>query len=492
VVRLPATDPDARIGSLLLNPGGPGGSGVELAVFFGPFIGQVYGSEVRARYDIVGVDPRGIVRSTPLRCFDSEDEWIDALPPRQFPLTRREVRGFVRADRALADACRREAGAIGRHMSTANVARDLDVLRARLGDERLHYLGFSYGSYLGVTYANLFPERVGALVVDAVLDPIAWANRGGKVPFSTRLRSDEGAQETLDELFRLCEAAGPQQCALAPDAAERFAALAERVREQPVVFVDPDTGDEVLVDYQMLIGTTLGALYDPFIYPELADLLAALEEQAGPAQIAEAFGRLDDASAMVSRDDFPEFPEYYNAIESLPGVACSDSDNPDRYAAWVRAGARADAKFGYFGRIWTWVSSPCAQWPFADRNRYTGPFTAETANPVLVVGNLYDPATRYEGAQTVRALLQDSALLTVDAPGHASLGLSACAGALTGRYLLDPSTAPEIDGTTCAPEFNPFELGAQALAADGGVQPELRREVLPNIAFPPPRRTTGG
>ncbi|HSK96979.1 MAG TPA: alpha/beta hydrolase, partial [Euzebyales bacterium] len=298
-------------------------------------------------------------------------------------------------------------------------------------------------------------------------------------------------QETLEQFFALCEAAGSQQCALAPEPAERFAALAERVRAEPVELVDPETGDAFVFDYQQLIGMTLSALYDPFIYPELADLLAALEDEAQPGQGAAALQRLDEASALTSTDEFPEFPAYYNYIEGFPGVGCSDSDNPDRHAAWVRAGARADARFGYFGRIWTWISSPCAQWPFTDRDRYQGPFTTATANPVLVVGNLYDPATRYEGAQVVRALLPDAALLTVDTPGHTSLGLNACAGLLTGGYLLDPATAPAIDGTTCAREFNPFELDAQTQAADGGVQPELRREVLPEIAYPPPRRTAG-
>ena len=148
------------------------------------------------------------------------------------------------------------------------------------------------------------------------------------------------------------------------------------------------------------------------------------------------------------------FPQYPNFVEGFPAVACSDSDNPDSYAAWSAAGAASDAAFGYFGRIWTWVSSICAEWPTADADRYVGPFTRSTANPVLVVGNRYDPATRYEGALAVDALLPSSRLLTVEGWGHTSLFLSACADAIASTYLLT-STAPTT--STCAQDFTPFQ-----------------------------------
>ena len=172
LVRLPASDPSHRIGSLFLNPGGPGGSGVDFAVAAAPFL---YGGAIQGSFDIVGFDPRGIDRSTPLRCFDSSDEWGPIFTKFAFPRTPREEQLWQKADLYLVDNCAHRGNPILDHMATADAARDMDRMRAAVGDEKLTYMGVSYGSYLGVTYANLFPNHVRAVIVDGVLDPIAWA-----------------------------------------------------------------------------------------------------------------------------------------------------------------------------------------------------------------------------------------------------------------------------------------------------------------------------
>ncbi|PYP99511.1 MAG: peptidase S33 family protein, partial [Acidobacteria bacterium] len=152
-------------------------------------------------------------------------------------------------------------------------------------------------------------------------------------------------------------------------------------------------------------------------------------------------------------------------IEGFPAVACSDSDNPDSYAAWSAAGAAAD-QFGYFGRIWTWVSSICADWPGADGDRFTGPFDRRTGKPVLVVGNLFDPATRYEGAVTAHSLLPNSSLLTVHGWGHTSLFRSACADEAIARYLVDVATPAA--GTVCEQDVVPFAQPLLTVSASPG------------------------
>jgi pimeloyl-ACP methyl ester carboxylesterase len=447
LIRLPAADPERRIGSLLVNPGGPGGSGVDLVLF----AAELFPPEIRARFDLVGFDPRGIARSTPLRCFGTPRQWGPAFWS-QLPLTEEQVDVIATADGYLADACAQHGGEILDHMTTADVARDMDLLRAGLGDEGLTFLGFSYGSMLGTTYANLFPDRVRAIVVDGVLDPIAWTTGApdqSHLPFSTRLHSDEGAQETLDEFFRLCDEAGPN-CAFSGDSAERFAALRERLLAGPIqVEVD---GQTVPFTYSDLIFTTLGALYSAFAWPFLGEFLALIEASASPATLGAAFSDLRLSLGYVNKRGFPRYPNF---VEGFPGVACADSDNPDSHADWFTAAEAAEAEFGYFGRAWTWISSICAVWPGVGEDRYTGPWTAATANPVLVVGNYFDPATRYEGAQTVAALLPNSRLLSYAGWGHtATGGLSSCVDGAVAAYLIDGTLPPE--GTVCPPEIDPF------------------------------------
>ena len=482
MVRLPASDPQHKVGSIFLNPGGPGGSGVEFVLGIGPFL---FSDEVRARFDLVGFDPRGIIGSDPLLCFRTLDEAFAAVPPFAFPMTSDEEALVQQLDRTLNRACQRRGGRIVDHMATADVARDLDLLRQAVGDSQLSYVGYSYGSFLGVTYANMFPERVRAVVVDGVLDPIAWTTGRGDeaktLPFSTRLRSDAGAQATLEEFFRLCDEAGPASCAFAGDAAGRFAALAEKLRAGPIEVVDPDSGVTFPFAYPDLIGFTLGNMYNSAGWPFFAQVLALVEASAAPAVLGEAIRVSEEKSGLSARRRPGEL--YPNFVEGFPGVACSDSVNPDGHAYWSKAGADADAEFGYFGRIWTWASSPCAVWDGFDADRYLGPFNHSTANPVLVVGNLHDPATRYEGAVLVDQLLPKSSLLTVDGWGHTSIFLSTCADQAVSQYLLDGTTPPV--GTVCNQDVGPFEAVAARTNNALGQRAQDRAEALSHIALFP-------
>ena len=441
---LPATDRARRIGSLFVNPGGPGGSGVDFVLNAGPFL---FTPEVRARFDIVGFDPRGIIRSSPLRCFATEEEAFATLAPFPYPNSRAKERVWIAGERQLNAACARRGGPILNHMSTADVARDLDQLRQAVGDRMLSYYGVSYGSFLGNVYANLFPNRFRALVIDGVLDPVAWTTGRGResrtLPFSTRLRSAEGAQAELREFFRLCDAGGPN-CAFAPNAGQRYADLYRTLRRNPLTLPLPD-GTTIAYDESFLVGDTLGALYDSAVWPDLAALLVELEAATNPAQIQARVVRLRQA---LQQDDYPNF------VEGFPGVACSDSVNPKSYDAWRRAANISRYRDGIFGPLWTWITSVCAEWPGRAADRYLGPFTARTARTVLVVGNLFDPATAYSGAVVADRLLPNSRLLTVRAWAHTSLFQSSCADAAIAGYLL--TSQPPARGTVCQPNVVPF------------------------------------
>ncbi len=207
-------------------------------------------------------------------------------------------------------------------------------------------------------------------------------------------------------------------------------------------------------DYSTLILITLQALYDSSSWEGFAQVLADVESAAATSS-ALSPARQASVKAMLQRPMYITkrgLPaNYENFLESFPGVVCADSVNPSSYAAFSAA---ADSATGYFGRIWGWTASICAVWNARDDDRYLGPFNRVTANPVLVVGNRFDPATPYAGAVKVASLLPNSRLLTVNGWGHTSLFLSACADNAVDSYLL--TSVPPPSGTTCNQDVTPF------------------------------------
>ena len=202
VTRLPARDQENRIGSVVVNFGGPGGPGVSTLHLVGE---AMFDASVRDRFDVVSFDPRGVGTSDPATCFptaEAEQEFLSSLLP--LPLTQAEDRRFIREAAALGTACTVFGGDRIATSSTANVARDMDVLRQRLGDDALTYVGYSYGTVLGATYGKLFPDNVRALVLDGTVDPRVWLGDADGRLFGERLRQAEGDAETYGEFVRLC------------------------------------------------------------------------------------------------------------------------------------------------------------------------------------------------------------------------------------------------------------------------------------------------
>jgi pimeloyl-ACP methyl ester carboxylesterase len=476
VVRLPAADPARRIGSLLTNPGGPGGSGVEFVRGVAKFVPL----ELRARFDIVGFDPRGVMRSSPLRCYDTFEKSMAGAPPFAFPLTSAEEGVLRRVDQSFASACAGHGGPILGHMSTADVARDMDMLRQTLGDQRLTFLGYSYGSFLGQVYANLFPNRVRALVIDGVLDPVAWTTGRGTesatTPLPVRIGSAQGASRTLGEFFRLCDAAGAD-CAFSGGSQRRYSALTAKLRRQPVEVQDP-SGNEQKLTYADLVAITQGALYEPAIWPDAAAFFADVERAASAQQLGRRLATLRAGLGLSAAAQEP----YPNFREGPPGVACSDSLNPRSFDVWRSAVHASARQYRYFGRSWGWALSSCAPWPStAGQDRYLGPWSARTSAPVLVVGNFFDPATRYQGAVTASRLLPNSRLLSYAGWGHVAYFVRGnyCINSTVTSYLL--TARPPAAGLVCQPEGSPFgptEDGVRAAQARRA-SAALTRAVLP-------------
>ena len=462
LIRRPAGDPATRIGSLFTNPGGPGGSGVE---FVRTATAQ-FAPEVQARFDIVGVDPRGVGGSTPLRCFADTAEqsaFFSRLSPA--PVTPEEEKTSEDASIELGQRCAEQDAEIARHLSTADVARDLHLLMQAVGDEALNFYGASYGTYLGATFANLFPDDVRTLVLDGVVEPVAYTGAEGDAgePTFVRARSNHGASETLQEFLDLCAEVGETRCAFAAGGAPRtkFVELATAVRASPVPLPTatvPHGPTEL--DYGLFIRNVISGLYLDVGWPLLGEALEVLHREADPTALAELLTRLQG----------PATPGYDNILEVQRAIICADTANPDDPSAWPELAAAADDETPFVGGYWAYISQPCAGWPIETEDAYPGPFGATTAGAALVIGTRFDPATPYRNAEILADTLPGARLLTMEGVGHTAFGQGACVAEMS-TYLVSGEVPAE--GATCVPGRRPFDplpepaVGAGADPASG-------------------------
>jgi pimeloyl-ACP methyl ester carboxylesterase len=476
VLRVKAKNQAAKIGSLFVNPGGPGGSATDFALAAPYFLSD----PLLQRFDVVGVDPRGIGASENVRCFRSvkEQTAVLGLMNVPFPVTDAEEKAYVRGSKLLGRACSTTGRPLTGAASTAEVARDMDVIRRAVGDKKLNYLGFSYGSALGQYYANLFPDRFRALVVDGVLDPTAWVGDTRR-PLDERLRSSDGAYRALIEILTRCDKAGEAKCVFAEgNPVQHFDAIAQRLKTDPLALPDGE-GGTIQVTYAIFINAILGSLYGF----DAGEQVTAIADQVGDAleggSTAALVKRVRDARASRAYD----FP-YDNGAEAGTTVICTDGRHPADAADWPRYADQRDRKAPYFGRSWGWIDSPCANrtWTVRDEDAYTGPFTRRTAAPVLVVGSFWDPATNYRGAVSSSRLLPNSALLSSNNWGHTAYGSGVCATAAIDDYLL--TGRPPKAGTVCTDAPQPFLTPVPAPTATVMAAATAKRR--PPIAAPMP------
>lgn len=413
-----------RLGSLLINPGGPGGSGIEAlkSIALGRF-----GADVIERYDLVGFDPRGVGESAPVTCVDGPA--MDAIVSTDFDFTTDEgIAAAEAAYGAFGAACLDNTGPVLGHVDTTSAARDMDVLRSALGDDTLNYVGYSYGTQLGATYAALFPERVGRVVLDGALDPTLTSDQvgaGQAAGFESALR----AYVTDCQAGKSCPLTGTVDHGLA-----QIKQLLDRAREQPL-----STGtDRPLTGMLAFSGIAL-PLYDQTNWQYLTTALkAAIQDNDGSVllQLADLYyDRSSDGTYSTNST------AAFWAIGCLDGRATTDVAQMRAEAAAVEAVApTVGYYFAYGGVI-------CAQWPVPE----VGPldsYTAEGAAPIVVIGTTNDPATPYAWAQSLADLLSSATLLTYEGEGHTAYGRSnSCIGDAVDSYLID-GTVP-ADGTRC-------------------------------------------
>ncbi|MFG3075744.1 alpha/beta hydrolase [Streptomyces sp. NPDC048225] len=430
VARKKATGPGKRLGSLLVNPGGPGGSAIG---YLQQYAGIGYPAKVRAAYDMVAVDPRGVARSEPVECLDGRE--MDAYTQTDVtPDDAEETDELVGAYKKFAEGCGADAPKLLRHVSTVEAARDMDVLRAVLGDEKLTYVGASYGTFLGATYAGLFPDRTGRLVLDGAMDPSLPARR-------LNLEQTAGFETAFQSFAKDC--VQQSDCPLGdkdttPDqVGKHLKAFFDDLDAEPIPAGDAD--GRKLTESLATTGV-IAAMYDEGAWQQLREsLTSAMKEK-------------DGAGLLILSDSYYEREAdggYSNLMFANAAVNCLDLpaafSSPDEVRDALPDFEKASP---VFGEGLAWSSLNCTYWPV----RPTGEphrIEAAGATPIVVVGTTRDPATPYRWAEALADQLSSGRLLTYEGDGHTAYGRgSSCIDSAINTYLLS-GTAPAA-GKRCS------------------------------------------
>jgi pimeloyl-ACP methyl ester carboxylesterase len=430
VIKLAASDPSRRIGALVVNPGGPGGSGVQYALG----ARSELPAAVLARFDIVGFDPRGVGGSEPaLHCL-SGPQLDQYLATDDEPATAAQLAGVVGQSKLFAARCEQNSAALLPYVSTENAARDMDVLRAALGDTQLSYLGKSYGTYLGAWYAELFPHRVRALVLDGAVDPDTPSLQGD-------ITQAQGFQVAFASFTTWCQATsgcplGGRSSAPAGAAAQAVAKVQALVTRANATPLATQLRDGQVADGAMLVTGIAAALYSKAYWPDLKTALASAFAGDGTVLV-------ELANLLMERNPNGT---YSNLADAETAIDCLDRPWPRALSSWQEAVKQAAAAAPLFGAPILWGSLACAYWPVPSSPLPT--LRAAGARPILVVGTTRDPATPYRWAQALTRDLASGVLLGWNGDGHTAYGQgSACVDAIVNDYLID-LTVPR-SGVVC-------------------------------------------
>ena len=423
LIRQVATGGD-RIGSLLVNPGGPGGSGYD---FIKDSLDYAADDTLQASFDVVGFDPRGVGRSSAVACYDSSemDEYVYGLTTAERG-TDAWIAEVAASSDAFAAACAEQTGPLLGTVDTQSAARDLDLLRAVLGDTQLNYLGFSYGTYLGATYAELFPDKVGRLVLDGAVDP-STSN------FEVTKTQAVGFENALRAYLTDCLAG--EDCPFrgsVDSAMTTIGALLRSVDASPITATD---GRQL--GGNALLTAIIYPLYQATAWPQLSIMFDTVLH--GSADSAFQF-----ADAYNGRDADGNYTD--NSTESFMAINCIDyAYNADPTSMRAEA-AELEAAAPVIGQFMSFGDIGCANWP----HKFTGERTeihADGAAPILVVGTTNDPATPYVWAQQLAAQLSSGTLVTYAGEGHTAYNKSnSCVNDAVDSYLVDgivPAADPQ-------------------------------------------------
>jgi pimeloyl-ACP methyl ester carboxylesterase len=401
--------PADRIGSLLVNPGGPGGSGVNLAAgLVGALSDQIF-----ARFDLVGFDPRGVGLSGPLQCISDKqkDQLAAADPDPRTPAGRAIARQLAQT---VVTGCTTKYGSALAHYNTEETAHDMDLIRQAVGDKKLNYLGFSYGTRLGAAYAHQFPTHIRAAVLDGAVDPVA-----------SELTTDERQVKAFEDAFDQFAADCLSRSACAPLNNPRGAveALIAAADKNPIT--SSRKGETRKATGGIVTIGVLSALYDQSQWPALGNALLA-------AQHGDSAGLFSLADNYLERD--PSTGHYSNIQDANLAINCNDSTLKVTDALVAARAAQWVAKYPIFGRNAVASLYSCYSWPASGHP--LPPASAPGAPPILVIGTVHDPATPYAAAGVLAKALGSGRLLSWDGEGHTAYPKTACIRTKVDSYLI--------------------------------------------------------
>ena len=411
VTKWPATG-STRVGSLLVNPGGPGASGLDFASYLASSA-----PAIAAAYDVVGFDPRGVGQSAPITCLTGS-QTTALLRLDSTPTTAPQENAYVTASAAVGEGCLTLSPSLARNVGTDNTVQDMDILRAVLGDDKLNWFGASYGTYLGTRYIQQFPTRVGRMVLDGVVDPGLDAMG---LSYGQSLAFQRAVERFAADCARLrsCPYRGGTSAVVGS-----INTLLARLDNHPMATM----GSRRLVQAEAL-NALIYAMYTPFLWPDLRSALAAA-----------TLGNGTPLQRMAAAANDQTGPDTYasNGASAFPAIGCWDQPappGPDGLRAASRTWA-AHAKVPEIARALAWGNASCALW-FGHSPVLPGPVTSTTTAQVLLVGTTYDPATPYWWAQDVHKQMPTSTLLTYYGDGHTAFGNgSTCIDRAVTSYLV--------------------------------------------------------
>ncbi|MFE6197046.1 alpha/beta hydrolase [Streptomyces sp. NPDC057838] len=452
VIRKKTADQGAKKGTLFLQPGGPGNSGVD-------FVRNNYAdlpASLRDNFDVFGYDVRGVGRSSQVVCWD-DPTYTRAVTaakgvpgPDAFEPAVRQAASFVQG-------CQDNAGGLVPYVGTGYVARDIDLLRQALGEEQLTYYGRSFGSYIGTVYAAMFPQRVRALVLDGAYDPERYANKPYAYDRPQYLALDGAMGRFLD----WCEA-DQATCGFGDgDPRGAFERLKADLDANPVPTANGGQANGYTLVYRLMFNINEGKV----IWPSLGQALRKAQQR-------------DNTSFLLR----PPSPASYDFLNPNVAVECVDKDYPRDPALLKRQVTRNAELAPLLGPAMAYGpptydhqhATACVQWTGEKPSRYAGSFRAKGSAPILVLGTTGDPDTPYRDAVALSRKLDNGRLLTFQAEGHTAFGRSACATDAVTGYLVDLKVPAR--GTTCADETQPPSATPKK-APSGTTLGELRNGV---------------